>query len=1288
MPKAICSASSTTTRACCKQRIVINGKVTYCTMNIKKTLTMLLLTALSLTAIAAYLFKTLDAKDGLTSSQVNCILKDSRGYMWFGTSAGLYRYDGYTFKPFQCDSQDGSSLCDSYITSIQESLDGNLWINTATGYCIYHPQTETFERDMKQAFAKMNIDRIPSVVYIDRHKNVWGAIPNKGVVCFNMQQQLLFEFGYTGDITGVPQGNICSISECRDGALIVYDDGRIVCCDVMHQQHTVWSATEIAERKLRHTATLRAFADQMDNIWLYGQGTLFLYNKSTNTWNTNIGDQLGLTGNGVDNSVHGMSADRSGNIWIGTDQNGLIRMNVNTYAMEPVQPRSINAGQQMNEVVRIQSVYVDDTDLLWVGTEKSGVAYHGTNIYRFKSMLLGDITAIAEDADGNKYFGTSDHGLIDYNGPLASIKVSAMEITPDGSLWVGSKNNGLTRIKGGQSTIYSLARDSVKTLIDDHINALETDKSGNLWIATNGGLQVFNSKMNTFSTYTRENGKLSTNSITSLCYAPKGNIMFIGTSEGLILMNLSTSEMRHLIGNTTALKKFTNNYITQVYQDSRNLIWVGTREGVNILNLANDDLSQITEKQGLCNNNICGITEDSKNNVWITTSNGVSRVVVQRNHEDGSFSYGLYNYDTRDGLQSNEFNTGAILTLKSGNVLFGGLYGVNSTSREQDDDSKTLPRVMLTQLFVGEEEIMIGHEYANNVILTQALNESSHIELSHNQSTFTIKFAAGNYNQSERLQFKYWMEGLDNDWKTGDALNHGVTFHKLGSGTYKLHVKAVSADGSVSNQERILEIVVAPHWLLSWWMLILYGVAVITILYIWRIGINQVKEIKAKKNAVINELKVQREEIKAASDDLRQPMARMTSIISTLSESGKSLEEREQLNALHSQMLQVITRVSDMQSALEHPEERAKQNVHNRYELNAKGEMLLPKEIGETLTAEMRPRRTADSPTNKFVVIFIDDNEEFLKFINDRLSYVYDFHVYNNIHRAAEDLETMNADLIVCKQEMTGMTGSELCNKLKMSSRADMKFVLMTEGKLSPQDMKDMNITLSADDYLAKPFNLQDAIMRFNKTLGLGIVEMDSNLIEGAETRRLESRNSSMTTATEQLDMNQVGLVRQDGETHDEMSLVETTIKGEDGKEPETGLAAQIASAMAEDDMEEFGSDFSMSSAIDRQLLKNIEQYVLQNMSRGQISLEELASAMGMGRVPFFHKVRNLTGKTPAELIRDMRLKHACILLKRTNINMSELAVNIGFMTAENFINIFKEKFGLSPLEYRLKHRG
>ena len=190
-----------------------------------------------------------------------------------------------------------------------------------------------------------------------------------------------------------------------------------------------------------------------------------------------------------------------------------------------------------------------------------------------------------------------------------------MTTTPDGSLWVGSKQNGLTRIKDGVSTFYSAARDSMRTLIDDHINALCSDKTGNLWIATNGGLQVFNPKMNTFSSYTKENGILSTNNITSLFYGVNNNLL-IGTAEGLIILNLSTREKTVLTGNTSNMKSFTNNFITQVYEDSRGLLWVGTREGVNILNPANDELNILTEKDGLCNNSICGIAEDNNHSIF------------------------------------------------------------------------------------------------------------------------------------------------------------------------------------------------------------------------------------------------------------------------------------------------------------------------------------------------------------------------------------------------------------------------------------------------------------------------------------------------------------------------------------------------------------------------------------------------------------------------------------------------------------------------------------------------
>ncbi len=1233
---------------------------------------------------AQEVFKTLSARNGLTSSQINCILKDDRGFVWFGTPAGLYRYDGYLFKHFQTDSQDGSSLPDSYIESIQEGIGGELWVKTATGYCIYHAQSESFERDLRQVFARLGIDGLPSIIFVDSKKNLWGYIANKGVICYNMQQQLIYEFGYTNSAYAIPQGEVCSIGECLDGALVVYSDGRIVCCNVSRQQTTPWRNQEIAQRRLRHTNTLKVFADQLDNIWLYGQGTLFVYNKQTHNWDTTIGNQLGLTGTSVDFSINDMAGDRSGNIWMATSRNGLMRININSHEMEPVEIMSMGLYQRAAQAKSIESVYVDNSDLLWVGTTRSGVAYLGKNIYKFESQMIGDITAIAEDSTGQLFYGTSDAGIIGYEGRLASQKVSAMAYTEDGSLWVGSKQNGLTRIRNGQVTIYSTNNDSLRsTVINDHINALCTDKNGNLWVGTDGGLQTFSLRQQLFSTYNRENRKLHNNNITSLHYA-SGNRMLIGTAEGLLILDISTQDIKQYIGNSTSIKKFTNNYVTQVFEDSRGLIWVGTREGVNILDQEKDNLDVLTEKQGLCSNNICGIAEDRNHNIWISTTSGISRIVLQRNHEEGTYNYSLYNYNSFDGLQSDEFNLGSILTTTDGNVLMGGIYGVSQMRKKSASEQSALPPVMLTQLYVGEEEIFTQHEYDGNVILKQALNESQSIHLNSDQNTITIKFGGGDYNQSERLQFMYWMENLNNDWYNGDAMKHGVTFEDLPSGLFRLHVKAISADGNISNAERVLEIIVDKPWYLQWYMLLFYAIVIITIIYLWKKGIDQIRELWRRKNAIIAELVQQREDIKAASDELRQPMSRMTSIIMNLAEKEGTTEERDQLNALHSQMLTIITRVSDMQASLEHPEEKAKKAVDHNYELNSRGIMELPELINDELTSKIRTSN--DAPTAKYRIYFIDDDVDFLKFVTVRLKSVYSFHPYNDIQKAAQDIETMIPELVVCKQDMEGMTGSELCNSIKMHPKLNkIKFIILTNMKLTPNEMVSQGITLSADDYMSKPFNIREAAIRFNKLLGISDFNITNNLIEGAETRMLESHNSSMTTATETLPETAQMVSAQVVEDEQIKSVAITSIRSHQQKqEEETDESEQKFDFTYE---EKESESFKMSDAIDQQLINSIEQYVQQNMSRGPINLEEMAGAMGMGMKPFFQKVREVTGKTPAEVVRDLRLKHACILLQRTNINMSELANNIGFATAEHFMNMFKDRFGISPSEYRQRYR-
>ena len=1215
----------------------------------------------ALNGAAQPLFKTITAREGLTSSQINCVLKDTRGYMWFGTPAGLFRYDGYVFKVFQSDSQDGTSLPNSYIEDIQEALDGQLWIKTAVGYCVFDARTESFERDMGQMFARLGIEVVPNIIYIDKHKNLWGVVKDRGVVCYNMQQQLVYDFDFDSESQGVPFGNIVSIGESNSGAIMVYDDGKLVCCDVMHQQRTIWESPEIAQLEIRKSNTLKVFADQMDNIWLYGQGTLFRLSKATHTWDTHIGDQLGLTGQDVDNAVMGMAGDRSGNIWIGTLQKGLLRANVNTLAFESIHPAGLATNTSLYGPIGVQSVFVDDTDLLWVGTEKAGVAYWGKSIYKFHSELNGDITAMVEDNKGNVIYGTSDRGIIGLDVPLSSRKVTALVYGGDSSLWVGTRQNGLTRIKNGVPTYYSATRmENRLSLKDNHINALTKDKQGNVWIATDGGLMAYNSRIDAFSSYNVDNGKLKSDICTSLFYAEKGNRVLVGTAEGLSVVDIATGAVEHYTGNSTNLQLFTNRYVTQVLEDSRGIIWIGTREGVNAYVVSNDRLRTITERDGLCNNNICGIAEDKNHNIWLSTSNGTCRIVVQASGEDGDLDFGLFNYTSADGLACNEFNRGAMLTKRDGNVVFGSIFGTSWVKEDENESANTATRVILTQLFVGEEEIQTGHSYGGRIILPQALNETSQITLGHDQNTFTIKFAAGNFNSAEKLLFMYQLEGYNHGWYNGDQIRHGVTFRNLPSGTYVLHVKAVAPNGTSSNQERTIEIVVERHWLLSWWMLTFYAIVTIIVLYVWRIGIHKVNNIIERKEQILRELKQQSLEVKAASDDLKQPMARMASILGNLSDREVSLEEKEQLNALHSQMLLIITRVSDMQTALEHPEDKAAQTVKNHFATTDTNEIMLPEsQIDEEELVGDNMMITGTEESRESIIMLIDDNRDFLSFLTTRLKNAYELHVYDDSIKAAEDIELLRPKVVICKQDMPKMSGSELCSKMKAHyPPLDTKFLLVTESKLNMRQMQEEGITLAADEYLSKPFNIAELAACLNRLLGLAPVTFTENLIEGSETRRLEAHNSSMTTASESMDL----------------ANIQTSI-------------AQEQDSYA-DEVEEDMKQYSMASAADRQLMRNIEQYVLHNMGRSTLTLDELASAMGMGRVPLFQKVKAITsGKTPTELVRDLRLQHACILLQRTNINIEELANTVGFITSDRFITIFKDKYGMSPMEYRMQYR-
>ncbi len=134
-----------------------------------------------------YQFSQLNINNGLSHNQVNCIFKDAKGFMWFGTMAGLNRYDGYTFKVFKHDANNKNSLNDDYIQSIYEGPGQNLWILTRNGYSIYNPTTEQFENDISPWINSLKLPNVGiNKIKKDSKGNFWFIYGgNLGVYKYN-----------------------------------------------------------------------------------------------------------------------------------------------------------------------------------------------------------------------------------------------------------------------------------------------------------------------------------------------------------------------------------------------------------------------------------------------------------------------------------------------------------------------------------------------------------------------------------------------------------------------------------------------------------------------------------------------------------------------------------------------------------------------------------------------------------------------------------------------------------------------------------------------------------------------------------------------------------------------------------------------------------------------------------------------------------------------------------------------------------------------------------------------
>ena len=1342
---------------------------------IRKNLLLFVLLLSSWMVVAqSYQFKHLEVSDGLSNNSVNTICKDRDGFMWFGTTTGLNRYDGYTFKIYQHAENDPGSLPDNYITDIVEMPDGRFWVNTGRGYVLFDKEQDCFITDVTGFMKNLESGGVPEQVFVDREGNTCLSVAGEGCYRYKEGGKRLF-FSYVEH--SLPEHGVTQIAECSDGLLLIYNTGLLVCLD-RATLAIKWQSDEIKKYiPAGKTIEFSLFVDRDNCIWAYSLMGIWAYDCGTKSWRT---DLTAIWSSRPDVIIHAVAQDIEGRIWVGKDYDGIDVLEKETGKVTSLVAHDDNGRSLPHNT--IYDLYADRDGVMWVGTYKKGVSYYSESIFKFNMYEWGDITCI-EQADENRlWLGTNDHGILLWNrstgkaepfwrdaeGQLPNPVVSMLK-SKDGKLWVGTFNGGLYCMNGSQ--IRSYKEGVGNALASNNVWALVEDDKGRIWIASlGGGLQCLEPVSGTFETYTSSNSALLENNVTSLCWVDNNTLFFGTANQGVGMMDMRTREIKKIQGQSGNVK-LSNDAVNHVYKDSRGLVWIATREGLNVYDTRRHvflDLSPVAEAKG---NFIAAITEDQERNMWVSTSRKVIRVTVASDGK-GSYLFDSRAYNSEDGLQNCDFNQRSIKTLHNGIIAIGGLYGVNIFAPDHIRYNKMLPNVMFTGLSLFDEAVKVGQSYGGRVLIEKELNDVENVEFDYKQNIFSVSFASDNYNLPEKTQYMYKLEGFNNDWLTLPLGVHNVTFTNLAPGKYVLRVKAINSDGYVGIKEATLGIVVNPPFWMSWWAYLLYAVGLVIVLFLARYRMLKREREKFHLQQIENEV-AKNEEINNmkfrfftnVSHELRTPL---TLIISPLE--GMLKETTDELQSTRLQLmyrnaqrlLHLVNQLLDFRKGemsthqLSLSEGDIISYVHSvcnsfllmadkkhiqfsffsgidtfsmAFDADKVGKIVMnllsnafkfTPEGGRVTVMIEHVAGTPDILEIKIAdtgigISDVDKEHIFERFYQAGhkgveettgngigLSLVRDFvtlhegevKVFDNIGMGSVfviQFPVKHVETQVQLPEETGMpAGDEEDKEMKEEAREE------TERKNFPlllivDDNEDFRIfmrySLELQYRVKLAVNGKEAWEMMQEELpDLVISDVMMPQMDGNELCRLIKQDKRtahipviLLTARQNTEAKLEGLQTgaDDYVTKPfNMTILVLRIR----KLIELSRYHRVTQGMIDPAPSEI-----VITSLDEKLIEKAIKYVEDNMSRTELSVEELSRELGMSRVHLYKKLLQITGKTPIEFIRVIRLKRAAQLLRESQLHVSEVAFEVGFNNPKYFSRYFKDEFGVLPSVYQEK---
>ncbi|UII31121.1 ATP-binding protein [Fulvivirga ulvae] len=841
-------------------------------------------------------FTRLSLQEGLSQSSVRQIIQDRQGFIWVTTEEGLNRYDGYQFLNFNYDKNDPTSLGDQFTNSLWEDPEGNLWIGTnSAGINKMDIEHETFTR----------YKHIPGDA---------GTLPDNNVYVFIGDST---GYLWVGTVKGLVQMDIKS-GRVLDKYIHNPNDEHSLSHDIIYgmlkdSQGNLWVGTHNGLNLKRpgvgkfnrylynqkpadvtsHRVS-RIYEDPSGRIWVGTHRGLYLYDESRDNF-TRINHTTSENGSFNANIVLSILEDHTGSLWVGT-RDGLFRsssldfekgiFSFDHYQYNPQNEHSISDNV-------IYSLFEDNANILWVGTSIGGVCKVDLDGQQFRhyKRAPAHIAGLNESSawsfyqfdNGDIWVGTSGGGinrfdsnmkfkgylLPDQEGTnsLSGNRIWDIDQDSEGNVWIGIFGEGLNKYspEDGTFTHYLNHTEDPASIGSNLIVDILVDDSGIILVGTWGaGLDVYDRQTGVFSHIKEVPGFITSIEKTS------DNVFWIGT------MNRGLFRYDHATGKVISFKTDENsnsiasNTVWGLYSRHPDTLWVAMDWGFDQVTFDKGQpvFKNYNETHGLAMNTVYSIIGDDLGFLWMITTHGLSRF----NPSDGSF----FNFYEEDGIQSNEFNHGAVYKGNDGMLFLGGINGFNIIDPSKIRINTKVPPVYITDMKLFDSSVPIAGSsmHKGRYSLDKHISITREIVLSYDQAFFSFDYAALNYKQPEQNEYAYYLEGLENDWNY--VKNRRTAYYtSVPHGKYTFHVKGSNNDGIWNEAGASIRIIITPPWWLTSWAKILWiCIGVGLLLSIYKLRVNNLKRQKATlENEVASrtqEIMKQKEEMETQAENLKK----------------------------------------------------------------------------------------------------------------------------------------------------------------------------------------------------------------------------------------------------------------------------------------------------------------------------------------------------------------------------------------------------------------------------------